>query len=145
MRNFRILSLTFIFSCISLSLPAQFLKKLKDRVQDEVIDKVADRVANEIADKVAEDLANRIYKPLDKAIEDAYREEMSDSLGNDQDGEAFSRFMTKYADASKKIQPSYKFDIINHMEVRDHDGEVNEMKMYYTKEGEYFGMETLSS
>lgn len=142
MKHQKIFSITMVLLFAGVSLQAQFLKKLKERVQEEVIDKVADRVADELADKIAEDLANRIYKPMDKAIEDAYRKEMADSLDNDTDGAAFSSFMSKYAEASDKIQSVYKFEIVNHLEIEDHDGKIDEMKMYFSEEGEYFGMET---
>lgn len=118
------------------------------RIMNEAKRKVEQKVEDKIVQAVSEELARRAFKPIDEAMDSMMRQKYQDSVAHgqkvdwDKAGKAYGDFLAGM-NRAVTLPEKYSFDVTQEVEVIDYSNKRTYLKLHYSKEGGYMGMETV--
>lgn len=126
---------SLIFIVISQSTSAQIFGRILDRAQE----KLENKLEAELVERLSDEIARAAWKPVDKAVDDMFRERyVQDSIAGKTDRD-YSGFMTAFL-TPVDLPATYQFDISLTAETKDYDGDKNTMTMRLRKDGTAIGI-----
>jgi len=120
---------------ISQSASAQIFGRIMDRATE----KLEDKLEQELVERLSDEIARAAWKPVDKAVDDMFRERyVQDSIAGKTDRD-YSGFMTAFL-TPVDLPATYEFDISLTAETKDYDGDKNTMTLRLRKDGKAIGI-----
>ncbi|MFZ1752003.1 MAG: hypothetical protein WAU01_17540, partial [Saprospiraceae bacterium] len=117
-------------------------------IMNEAKRKIGRKIEDKIVDAVSDELARRAFRPIEVAIDSMMRQKYQDSINGgkevdwDKAGAAYADFLNGM-NRVVELPEKYTFDITQEVEMTDYSNKKNEIKIHYSKDGAYMGMENI--
>lgn len=127
--------LTILIASLSIiSADAQIFGRIVDRAKDKIERKIEDKVV----ERISEEIARAAMRPIDNAIDEMLKERYEQDSINGNTGADYEGFLNAFL-KPVDLPASYDFDYKLFTEVKDYDGEKNEMQIWLSKDGGHMG------
>lgn len=138
MKNFSVKFLLIIVLLFANNIvQAQKIGDILKKASKDIEHGVSDAVAKILTDKIVEATVKKINTKLDSLFQEAYT---ADTTGTESSA-SYEEFLSGM-DASDEVADSYKFDLSTKMKVIDPKGKESFSTLFYTKSGDYFGIQS---